>query len=527
MRKSKWAAPVAVFLTALALRLLFLRDWSRTPFYLYPQLDDQIYLVWAKNILKGDVIRHTAFFQSPLYPYLMALVFKIVGVKPQVVLWLQALAGAMAAPVLFLVTERLFTRRAGLFAGLFAALYGPFMFFGVLFLKETWLILGLSLFLLLLLKTEDSGKAWLGFVCGAVLGLCALLQGNALLLAPVPLLGWLRGSGRGSRRSALAFTAGLVLAILPATIHNALASRDFVPISYNTGFSLYMGNNPQASGTMGLPHGISAHPLLEEIQSSELARGKSGKDLSPSQVSRYWFGASIRYVLKHPGGWLKLTTRKFYLFWNRYELPDNYDILFIRRNFSTPLRWPLPSFSIAASLGVFGIALFWRKSRMSRLLLGLFAVYMLTVVGASVTGRYRLASLVFLIPFVGAALDRIFTPGLVRGLKGHGWALSAALGLIAICHYPWPRYSDKEKAGGWSIVAQVLFERGNYKATVSAFTTALDASPLAVGEAAFLAAGASAERLGERESARLIYKTGTEVHPGSGDMRRRLDSLEE
>ncbi len=524
MKGLKLSSGALLFLGALAVRLLFLWQWSQTPFYLTPQLDDQIHLLWAREILSGGIIRETAFFQSPLYPYLLALVLKLTALRPAVMLWLQALAGAAACWVLAEASGRIFNRRAGLLAGGIAAVYGPFLFFGVLLLKETLLILSLALFLRWFLRAQDSGASRDALVCGALLGISALFKGNALALAAVPMILWARGK---SGRLAWTFLAGLGLAILPATLHNAVASRDFVLISYNTGLSVYMGNNLDSSGTMSLPHGIAAHPRLEEIQSVKLARIMTRRELTPSQVSRFWMGKAVKFVLKNPGTWLKQTVFKLYLFWNRYELPDNYDIQFMRRNFKTLLAWPLPSFALAAVLGLLGIALYGWKDTASRVLLWLFAVYMITVAGGSVTGRYRLASLVFLLPFAGAALDRILTPGFAKSLKGHGLALACALGLAVVCLIPWPRYSENDKARGWSLVAQAFFERGQYRETIVAFTTALNAAPKAVGAAAFLAAGSSAERLGEPDSAHLIYKTGTEVHPYSGALMGRRNRLEE
>jgi hypothetical protein len=96
-RRRALANPEAcVFLLALAVRALLLVQWSRAPYYLFPQLDDQVNLLWAREIFDGRWLRERAFYQSPLYPYLSALVFSAAGWRPAAMLWLQAAAGALS-----------------------------------------------------------------------------------------------------------------------------------------------------------------------------------------------------------------------------------------------------------------------------------------------------------------------------------------------------------------------------------------------------------------------------------------------
>jgi hypothetical protein len=63
--------------------------------------------------------------------------------------------------------------------------------------------------------------------------------------------------GPGGRFPALgAWIAGMVLAILPATLHNYRAEGAFIPVAANGGINFYLGNGPEATGETPLPPGL-------------------------------------------------------------------------------------------------------------------------------------------------------------------------------------------------------------------------------------------------------------------------------
>ena len=291
-----------------------------------------------------------------------------------------------------------------MFAGVMAAFYRPFLFQGVFFLKETWLILALSLFVLAALRLEAARLRRDAFWSGLALGLAALSKGNVLLLAPVlPAALLLRKPARPGPGLAAVFLLGLALPILPATLHNYEASRDFVLINYTSGFSFFIGNNPESNGSTHYPLKVSSQPLEEEKQSTALAEAESGRTLRPSEVSRFYARKGLAFIRQEPGRWLRLTVFKFMLFWNKYELPDNYDLSFIQAHTKTLLSWPLFSFQWVASFAATGLVLL-KGGRSLRVLGGL---YMLSVVLTYVTDRYRLPMAVFLIPFAAGMLAEL------------------------------------------------------------------------------------------------------------------------
>ncbi|OGR97315.1 MAG: hypothetical protein A2V88_01240 [Elusimicrobia bacterium RBG_16_66_12] len=479
---------------------------------------------WAREILDGKLLRERAFYQSPFYPYLLALIYKLFGIHPMTALWLQAAAGAASCAALLRATARLFGEKAGLWAGVMAAFYRPFLFHGVFFLKETWLVLALSLFVLAALRLEAAGRRRDAFWSGLALGLAALSKGNVLCLAPVlPASLLIRKAPQPGLGLSAFFLLGLALPILPATLHNYAAGRDFVLINYTSGFSFFIGNNPEATGSTRYPLNISSHPLEEEKQSTALAQEETGRTLAASEVSRFYVRKGLAFIRREPGRWLSLTLFKFMLFWNKYELPDNYDLSFIQARTKTILSWPLFSFQWVASFAAAGLVLL--KGGRSLRVLG--ALYMLSVVLTYVTDRYRLPMAVFLIPFAAGALARL-TPAALPELRRDALnplALCLAAPILLLCNITLLRRTAYDESQGWVNLAQVYYDRADYENALDSFYQAVRAEPERMAEAAFLCGGAAAEKTGRTNEAFTIYRAGLEVHPDAALLRERRDRL--
>ena len=72
----------------------------------------------------------TPFWQPPLYPYLLGLLFSVGGENYYLPRLLQVLFGALICGLTYLLGLRLFPPAVALGAGLAAACYGPLIYFG-------------------------------------------------------------------------------------------------------------------------------------------------------------------------------------------------------------------------------------------------------------------------------------------------------------------------------------------------------------------------------------------------------------
>ena len=73
---------IGIFVLAFVVRAAFVSQWEQLPYGKAPMLDAAAYNEWAKAIAGGHFLRSTAFYQSPLYPYLLGVLYKISGPIP-------------------------------------------------------------------------------------------------------------------------------------------------------------------------------------------------------------------------------------------------------------------------------------------------------------------------------------------------------------------------------------------------------------------------------------------------------------
>jgi 4-amino-4-deoxy-L-arabinose transferase-like glycosyltransferase len=418
-----------VFAAALALRVWHWFEVSRHyPFFRELVGDAASYDAWARRLAAGRWLGDTAFYQDPLYPYLLGVFYRLFGHRPDAARLLQCVGGALAAVLVFETARRVFGRRAAWFAGLLTAGYGLFVFHDAALLKEGLsVLLTAACLLALVLAAERPAALGRWAAAGIGLGLLTLTRGNALLLAP-PALAWVawvyRHEGRRavlSRAGALA--AGLALALIPSVAHNRAAGGDWVLTTHQAGPNFYIGNGARATGTYD-PLVPGRHmPEFEGADARALAENALGRALRPSEVSRYWFRRAWADIAARPGRWARLLARKAGLFLQAYEVPDVEDADIVRR-FSAALRLPLAGYGLVLPLALLGL---WRGARagpVPALLAGFAAVNALSVALFYVFARYRLPSVPPFLVFAGLAAAGLWESARERRvLKTAGGAL--------------------------------------------------------------------------------------------------------
>src|SRR5688572_30164159 len=118
-----------IFLVAFAVRLLHIWQLRSTPFFDTLLGDANGYDKWAVRLAAGDWIGSDVFYQAPLYPYFLGVVYAVFGRDLLVVRIVQAAIGSASCVLLALACARLFSKRVGLIAGLALALWAPAIFF--------------------------------------------------------------------------------------------------------------------------------------------------------------------------------------------------------------------------------------------------------------------------------------------------------------------------------------------------------------------------------------------------------------
>ncbi len=469
---------IALFGIALAVRILFLFHLRESPYFDNMIVDAASYDQWAQRIAAGDVWGSRVFYQSPLYPYFLGLVYSIVGHDYFAARLIQAVIGAGNVALLCVLSMRLFSPRAGLLAGLIAALYATLIFQDLMLLKSVIVIFFLLLSFLFLERafTRDSRKLLL--VSGALYGIAICGRGNLLFAVPLFLI-WLVVRTRTGASSqarvlvapAIIFMLGTALAVAPVTLRNKIIGDDWVLVESDAGINLYVGNHAGATGVHQPPKYVRTVPKHEESDARRYAEQEMGRTLKPSEVSQFWIGQAISYVRSDPVGEAKLVIRKFLLAWDPYEVPDNYNQYYFSR-YSWLFRGYLPSFFIVAPFAVIGMLASvgsWRRTGFLHLYVVAYFVSMLVLY---VTSRYRLPIMVGLIPFAGHGIVET-----LRAFRTRGWPSVFKPAAIFVAVTLLGSFTPIDKPGfakQGSEVAEFYARRGNYTAADRALQTAID-----------------------------------------------------
>src|SRR5882724_416268 len=196
-------------------------------------------------------------WEPPLYPYLIAGVFKITGVYTQasaiILLSINSLFSALTCIPLFLIARKCFSEKVALWSAWLWALLPPVMYWCTRWVWETSLAaLLLAILFWLTLQLEETRDTKLWIVYGVLWGIAALT--NTSLLAFLPASGlwaWYRRHKRQAGSLAQVTLASLffVAAISPWLVRNYETFGKFIFIRSNFGAELRLGNGPFADGT--------------------------------------------------------------------------------------------------------------------------------------------------------------------------------------------------------------------------------------------------------------------------------------
>jgi 4-amino-4-deoxy-L-arabinose transferase-like glycosyltransferase len=308
-----WQTRVGIGAAALVARGIHLWQIHDTTFYTVLVGDAKAYDRWALDISGGNWLGSGVFYQAPLYPYLLAVFYRVFGHDLTLVRLFQAIGGAAACVLLATATTRFFGRRAGITAGLLLAFYPPAIFFDGIIQKSALdaLLVCTLIWLVSLVMPAAASTAvprW-SFWLGAVLGALVLTRENALVLVPVLALWIARSEGFSAqrRRHLVAFAAGVVLLLAPVLLRNATVGGGLYLTTSQAGPNFYIGNNPAAHGMyqpLRVGRGTAEY---EQVDATELAQTAVGHPLTPGEVSAYWMRKAGAFIVSQPAQWLALT----------------------------------------------------------------------------------------------------------------------------------------------------------------------------------------------------------------------------
>jgi len=480
---------LALFVFALLLRLAHIWQIRSAPFFTLMMGDSRAYDEWARRIAAGDWIGRDVFYQAPLYPYFLAVLYNTVGRDLLTVRIVQAAIGSASCALVFLAGRRFFSHRVGLIAGFALAVWAPAIFFDALIQKSVLDVFFVCVVLWLLSKAETAEDAKIAEtrvalrsqdalrfrfwpLIGMALGALALTRENALVFVAV--IGLFALSRPGRFRNALLLALGVGLVLLPVAMRNAsVPNGGFFVTTSQFGPNFYIGNHAGADGTYSsLRYGRGA-PEFERHDATELAERAVGRPLGPGEVSSYWTDRAITFITSQPAAWMSLIGRKVLLLVNATEMVDT-ESQETHAEWSWPLRalGPITHFGVLLPLALLGIWATWSRSASIRMLAALTASYAVSVVMFYVFARYRYPLVPLLVLFAAAGVLELRSVAASRSVFPLAMVITAAI----VCNWPLiPR--DWLKAVSENNIAVALQAEGRADEAVAHYQRAAQLRP--------------------------------------------------
>jgi len=477
--RRRWILPVAVFVVALVARVAYVhqsvRDIGLDSDRL-TQLDTFVFAQWARVIADGDLLcwkqphayhlwtedvapeskwlewygGERTYHQAPLYPYVVAAVYRTLGRDAEALGDVQAVLGALTCALTALLARRLISPLGGWVAGLLLALMGQFYFYDAFTLRDGPLAL-LVVSLALTLDTavrRSRVRDWLA--AGAMLGLFTLAKetGLPLLLLTLLSLAWLwRREPRRVARTVALLLLGWGLVTAPAFARNLYVGAPTFKLSTRGPEVVVVGN---ARGQDGVGWEVPSDTLRRILVDANFGLGKTVL-------------LTLATHRADPWGFVELQWNKTCAFFNGYEEPNNANFYLHRAHLST-LRAGWVTFGIVSALALFGLLLGLPRRRVLAVPYLLFIALTASVIALYVLGRFRVHVLPLLALFAALTVDWV-----VRCLRARRTValVLAAAPLELLLHWTAPKgaanlYYEDERGKNTSMM-MLLLKSGNYE----------------------------------------------------------------
>lgn len=411
------------------------------------EVDGAYYRHFGEMVGRGDVALSsrdsflgqppTAFMIAPLYIYFLGLIFKLSNNSVMAARAVQIVLGTAGVWLLALSVRRWFGERAAWIAGGLAAFCGVFTFFEILLLPAALDPFLTALDLYLIGKAADEGgtKNWM--LAGAALGLHALNRPHvaviiALLAVAIAWRAW-----RARAIQAAAFVVAACVMIAPVSLRNMSVGGEFIPISWNFGLNMLIGNGPDATGVMSKTMGIIPTVSGEWLSAPAVAGQALGHVATPRQTSFFFLRQAASWTLHHPGKAVALFARKLWYAVSATFLTLNHSYVFFARELMGPLAFLIVGPALIVPLGLVGMIFARPRDRKGYWQWALYAPFaILSVALVFVAARYRLPFQMALTGFAGAAIAWAIERARTQSWAALAVPAVALAALTAVAVYP-------------------------------------------------------------------------------------------
>jgi 4-amino-4-deoxy-L-arabinose transferase-like glycosyltransferase len=400
---------VSLLAVALLWRVVFFLEMNASPYADNLTLDSRVYHEVALAAASGEWSHGVTFFQAPLYPWILGVVYSLVGPSQTVVKLLQILLSVASCWLIFRVADRVFDRTVALVALAISSVYGMSLYFSNELLIVTVVVFLDLLGLDLLIHAASDGRKFLWAGAGVVFGLSAIARPTilpfvAIVAVWIVITGWRSGRARTALREAVLFGVGVAVPIAPVTLHNYLADGDLVLVAANGGVNFFIGNNPQSDGITAVVPGTRPDRWGGHADQVRIAREALGDPgATPREISDYWYRRAWNYIGVSPLEAFRHTAFKAFILINAHEVSNNRIIEFVTRH-SSIYSWATLKIWLVLPLAFAGLVIGGGRRQPKSLLLLFVVVYSATLIPFFINARFRMPLAAVLIIFAASAV---------------------------------------------------------------------------------------------------------------------------
>jgi tetratricopeptide (TPR) repeat protein len=317
--------PLSLFLIAFTLRMSALLSLSKSEYWLPETGDSTFYEQWALEIVSGQRTDTSSFYGLPGYPFLLALLFSVLGRDPFSVALIQIVLDSLTTVAIWSLARRVLSdfkqssqtqhleNVTSYFAALCYAFFQPIQAYTIITMPTTLgVFAATSALAAALISFEGKHKIPCALLLGVALGLTTTAIATVSAMVPVLGLLALRGKPRFPKGvgALAALCLGFAMGTAPCWVHNYLIAKEPVFLSAHSGLNFYLGNNPHGNGYPRIPKGMRASQSGLLADSIKIAEAEAGKPLLNYEVSEHWANKARKFIQQEPLRWLRLMIRK-------------------------------------------------------------------------------------------------------------------------------------------------------------------------------------------------------------------------
>lgn len=278
--------------------------------------DEGVYNSLAKNIVQqGEFVitktdDRTQWAEKvygakpPLYPFFLAIVYKIIGINHTAVKVIQIFVSATVGLLIYQIAKKIFSEKVGLISLVVYTFFWETAFMSLNLLSENlyWLFLGLLVYLLI--RTEKITIV-VTALTGITVGLMTLDRATSIGII-LPIFVWLILKSFKLRVCltvmVIIFFAGLTT--FPWILRNYNVYHQFVPVYTDGGINFWMGNYPNSGGSYNIPK------KDDQLQTPKL---KTSGPAGEIERDNFYYNQTMSYIKDNPIAAFDIAWRKVFL----------------------------------------------------------------------------------------------------------------------------------------------------------------------------------------------------------------------